>query len=87
MSDSLDIHHYAVCLMLIMAALTCVTLLFIPAPYGRHLSTTWGPTISTRSSWILMETPAVVLFLAIYSIGNLSNAALPLIFLFMWQFH
>jgi hypothetical protein len=41
---------------------TFVVLMFIPAPYGRHVRPGWGPVIPARVSWIAMETPAVLVF-------------------------
>ena len=42
-------------------------LLRIPAPYGRHTSGKWGPLISNRLGWVVMElTVLVVLWSCIY---------------------
>ncbi|MGB3154559.1 MAG: hypothetical protein WBB06_08160, partial [Chitinophagaceae bacterium] len=41
-------------------------LLKITAPYGRYTSTKWGPLVSNKFGWLLMELPALlvlVLFL------------------------
>ncbi len=40
-------------------------LLRVTAPYGRHSSLKWGPTISNRLGWVIMELP-VLLLLWIY---------------------
>ena len=41
------------------------------APYGRHYAGAgWGPHISSRLGWIIMELPAVVVFIAIYLNGE-----------------
>jgi len=45
-------------------------LLFITAPYGRHSTTRWGPTVSNRLGWILMELPVLlVLYMCILASG------------------
>jgi 3-oxo-5-alpha-steroid 4-dehydrogenase 1 len=49
---------------LIIAVIIFFILLRIAAPYGRHSSGKWGPTISNRWGWLLMEFP-VLLILAI----------------------
>ncbi len=36
--------------------------LFITAPYGRHSKRTWGPMINNRLGWIIMELPALLIF-------------------------
>jgi 3-oxo-5-alpha-steroid 4-dehydrogenase 1 len=44
-------------------AVVIFPLLFkITAPYGRHTKSNWGPMISNRLGWFLMELPALVLF-------------------------
>jgi len=37
-------------------------LLRITAPYGRHTTNTWGPTINNRLGWVLMELPVIIVF-------------------------
>lgn len=69
------------------AALTAVALLALPAPYGRHARAGWGPTMSTRLAWIVMESPAVLAFLGVYLAGAHALEAAPLALLAMWQAH
>lgn len=40
--------------------------LVVSAPYGRHTKTTWGPMLSNRLGWILMEGWALVAFWFFY---------------------
>ncbi len=35
-------------------------LLKVTAPYGRHTSAKWGPLISNRMGWLLMELPVLI---------------------------
>jgi hypothetical protein len=56
----------------------------ITAPYGRHTSAKWGPLISNRTGWILMELP-VLIFLFIFLLPvakNISIVSFVLIGLF-----
>jgi 3-oxo-5-alpha-steroid 4-dehydrogenase 1 len=39
----------------ILAVLIFILLLWIPAPYGRHSSSKWGPQINNRRAWVIME--------------------------------
>ena len=71
-----------------MAALTFPYLLRRTAPYGRHYAGAgWGPHISTRLAWIIMELPAPALFLVVYLNGEGAFRVVPLLFLVMWQGH
>ena len=47
---------------LALAPLVFIVLLYIKAPYGRHVRGGWGPTLDNRLGGFLMELPAVVVF-------------------------
>jgi 3-oxo-5-alpha-steroid 4-dehydrogenase 1 len=52
---------------IILAVIVFFVLLKIAAPYGRYSSLKWGPVISNRLGWILMELPVlVVLYILIF---------------------
>lgn len=61
-------------------------LVLLPAPYGRYTTQGWGPTVSARAGWILMElpAPAVILFVAV--LGKPLSLA-GVILLGLWEFH
>ncbi len=83
----LELHSYLVVAIFVAAAVTFAALFFVTAPYGRHSRTGWGPTITPRFAWIVMESPTVLLFIYVYSLGAFANTAAPLALLCMWQFH
>lgn len=83
----LQLHGYLVLGVCVAAALTFVALLFVTAPYGRHLRPGWGPTVPARLGWIVMESPAVLLFAGVYAIGTNALQATPLVLLGLWQLH
>lgn len=89
MLDSPEIHRTATFVMIALALLTFAAVSFVTAPYGRHLGAarTWGPTIPARLGWIVMETPAVLVFLAVYMQGQHRFETVPLVLLGLWQFH
>lgn len=64
---------------------TFFLLQFVTAPYGRHLKKGWGPEISNKLGWILMELPSFAIILYFYLTSNQSNYATVLSLL--WLFH
>lgn len=59
-------HDILVAVHLGLAPLTLLILVFISAPYGRFVRAGWGPTVPGRLGWVVMETPAVVGFVAVW---------------------
>ncbi len=76
-----------VLLELALAALTFVGLRFVTAPYGRHGRGGWGPTVPARLGWLIMESPAPLLFAGVFLAGTHRAELVPLLFLAMWQTH
>ncbi len=83
----LEIHTYATWTEIALAAVTFVALLFITAPYGRHGRGGWGPEVPQRTAWILMEFPAVIVWIGIYLAGAHAFEVTPLVLLAIWQSH
>jgi protein-S-isoprenylcysteine O-methyltransferase Ste14 len=71
----------------LLSALTFLVLLFIPAPYGRYLRPGWGPRISARAGWVMMESTVVVVFGAFWLLGRNPFSSGPLLLLLIWQSH
>jgi protein-S-isoprenylcysteine O-methyltransferase Ste14 len=83
-----SVHSLLVWAIFLTAVLTFGTLLAFVVPYGRHYSGKgWGPNISNKAGWFVMETPSVVLFLVVYFSGTTAYQPVPLVFLGMWQCH
>jgi 3-oxo-5-alpha-steroid 4-dehydrogenase 1 len=64
-----------------------VTLLFVTAPYGRHKRRGWGPSVSNRLGWLVMESPAVFIFLGCFLLGSAPKSPAAIIFLAIWEVH
>lgn len=74
----------------VLAAVTLAVLSFIAAPYGRHREGSalpQGPLIPSRLGWILMESPAVLVYIVIFAQGEHRADLVPLLLLGMWQLH
>ena len=70
----------------LIAVIVFIVLFFFSAPYGRHLRKGWGPAISNKLAWIIMEVPAPLIFAIYFYIGD--NRTIPaLIFLGLWEVH
>ena len=70
---------------LVLAVLLFITLVFIRAPYGRYSRAGWGPTISDKAGWLIMETSSVMVFAACFATGsNPKTIALLLLFV-LWE--
>jgi 3-oxo-5-alpha-steroid 4-dehydrogenase 1 len=71
----------------VLAGLTVVGLRLVTAPYGRHGRTGWGPTVPARWGWLIMESPAPLVFVGVYLAGTRRTEMVPLLLLAMWQTH
>lgn len=83
----LQIHSSLVLATFALAVVTFALLFWVTAPYGRHLRPGWGPTIPARAGWVVMESPSVLLFSAIFWAGEHAMAMTPLVLFALWQFH
>jgi 3-oxo-5-alpha-steroid 4-dehydrogenase 1 len=70
-----------------LAAVTLAALSFVTAPYGRYTRRGWGPTIPSRTGWMVMESPAVIAFAAFYLLGKHRADSAPLALLALWEVH
>jgi 3-oxo-5-alpha-steroid 4-dehydrogenase 1 len=68
-------------------ALAFIALQFLVAPYGRHGRPGWGPTIHRTAGWILMESPAVVVFVACWHLSARRHDDTSMAFLGLWLLH
>jgi len=59
-------HELLVAIHLALAPITLLVLVFISAPYGRFVRDGWGPQLPGRWSWVVMESPAVLGFGAVW---------------------
>jgi protein-S-isoprenylcysteine O-methyltransferase Ste14 len=70
-----------------LAALIFITLLVIPAPYGRHLRRGWGPMLPATTGWTVMESTSLITFVALFGIGGRFSDPAAWIFCSLWTAH
>jgi 3-oxo-5-alpha-steroid 4-dehydrogenase 1 len=71
-----------------MAVLTFPLLIVVDAPYGRYVGKPWqGPTINNQLAWLLMESPAALVFGFCFLIGPYRDTLVACIFCLMWESH
>jgi len=85
--DEATFYHWLVIAWMALAAATFVVLFFVTAPYGRFTRNGWGPKISARWGWILMETPVLITFLTLYGISDRKSSPVSLVLLMFWIAH
>ena len=56
-----------------LALVTLFVLTRISAPYGRHARDGWGPQISARLGWFLMEVVSPLAFVGCFLVGSRTN--------------
>ncbi len=57
------------------------------APYGRHSSNNWGPMISNKAGWVLMESPAFFLFIFFVFKDNPTFSSVTWVFIISFLIH
>jgi 3-oxo-5-alpha-steroid 4-dehydrogenase 1 len=70
-----------------LAVVSFVALCRINAPYGRYGRAGWGVTLPSRLAWLLMESPAPLLFAAVYVAGPRRGEAVALALAALWEVH
>lgn len=80
-------YRVLVLLEIALAVPTFVVLRFIAAPYGRYGGARWGPRLPARLTWVLMESPAPLVFAAVFLTGENRGRLVPLVLLGLWQTH
>lgn len=70
-----------------LAGVIFATLIFVAAPYGRHMRKGWGPTIDNRLGWVIMEAPAALVFAGLFGVGEFRNTPAGWVFFILWEAH
>jgi hypothetical protein len=84
---SAALHTTLILVEIALAVITFASLFLVVAPYGRHTRPGWGPQISARVGWMVMETPALAGFLFFYLGGRHRFEVAPLALASLWLLH
>jgi 3-oxo-5-alpha-steroid 4-dehydrogenase 1 len=79
--------HWLLLALFAVAAVVFISLLFMPAPYGRHERRGWGPRLNPTLGWVVMEAPAVLVMALCYILGRPPGNIIPIVFIAMWELH
>ena len=79
--------HLATGIWIIFSVIIFISLLKITVPYGRHMRAGWGPKISTRLGWFIMELPSPLVIFILFINGSAQKNVVHLLFLLLWELH
>ncbi len=71
----------------ISAPVVFTLLFFFTAPYGRYFRAGWGPSLTARAGWMVMEAPALLVIGIIVLSSGQPLGPLTLLLLGLWEIH
>lgn len=80
-------YYYIVYGWLLLGLITFFYLLKVPAPFGRHTSTNYGPMMDNKWGWIIMEIASPIFFSYFLFTGSLEMTTPKWIFWGLWVTH
>lgn len=81
----LEVFNTACIIWALIGVATFILLHFVTAPYGRHVKKGWGPEISNRLGWIIMELPSFAIILYFYL--NFEQSSYASMLSLLWLIH
>ncbi|MBO6045776.1 MAG: DUF1295 domain-containing protein [Bacteroidales bacterium] len=73
--------------MAVIAVIVFVSLFFVDAGYGKFYQPKWGPSVSNRLGWMLMEAPVFIAMLLLWWLSDRRSDPVRLIFLLLFELH
>jgi 3-oxo-5-alpha-steroid 4-dehydrogenase 1 len=62
-------------------------LFFFTAPYGRYFRQGWGPSVTARAGWMIMEAPALLVIGLTVAASGQRVSPLTFLLLGLWEIH
>jgi 3-oxo-5-alpha-steroid 4-dehydrogenase 1 len=69
------------------AAMVFIAMFYITAPFGRHTSEKWGPSINNKLGWLVMELPSLSIMIYFLFWGGHSFQSFVWILFTLWIIH
>jgi 3-oxo-5-alpha-steroid 4-dehydrogenase 1 len=73
--------------MAILAVIVFIALHFVTAGYGMMYDRRWGPTVSNRIGWVLMEAPVFIAMALLWWFSDRRFATAPLVMFLLFELH
>ena len=70
-----------------LAVIVHVVMFFVTAPFGRHTSAKWGPTINNKLGWFIMELPSLGIMVYFMFCGSNAFSNYAWILFAVWIVH
>ncbi len=84
---TLRTYHMATGIWIVFSVIIFIALLKITVPYGRHTRSGWGPKLSARLGWFVMEIPSPIVMLVLFLTGSTELSIVHVLFLILWEIH
>jgi hypothetical protein len=81
-----EIYRIFLILIFSSAVIVFVLLFYISAPYGKFYRKGWGPSVSSKWAWMIMEMPSPVLITFFFATSQ-NKTVVPVVFLIFWLGH
>ena len=82
-----SVFYFIVYLWIAIALISFPFIIRTVAPYGRHTTAKWGAMISNRWGWIIMEAPALLVFIGFFFTAAPKHNAPTWIFFSLYALH
>lgn len=84
---SLNVFQVFLIVMAVIAVIVFVCLFFVDAGYGKFYQPKWGPSVSNRLGWVLMEAPVFIAMLFLWWLSDRRTDPVRLLFLLLFELH